>query len=120
VKLGATPEARLASQTAKTCTALGRHADAEPLYAQAGARWSATSHPRVRALDLHLLGAAQAAQGHLDQACATWTAAVPRLRDVRSARTRRAVADIRAWLMTPRHRDSAAARELVAVLQATG
>lgn len=119
VKLGGTPEARLASQTAKTFSALGRHADAEPLYAQAGARWSAASHPRVRALDLHLLGSAQAAQGHLDQACATWTAAVPALREVRSARTRRAVTDIRQWLRTPRHRDSPAARELIAVLRDT-
>jgi hypothetical protein len=119
VQLGGTPEARLASQTAKTFTALGRHADAEPLYAQAGARWSGASHPRIKALDLHMLGGAQAAQGHLDQACATWTAAVPALREVRSARTRRAIADIHAWLMAPRHRDSPAARELLAVLQAT-
>jgi len=118
-QLGGTPEARLASQTAKTFTAMGRHADAEPLYAQAGARWNTASHPRVRALALHLLGSSQAAQGHVDQACATWTVAVPTLREVRSARTRRAIADIRAWLMAPRHRDSAPARELLAVLQAT-
>ena len=98
---------------------MGRHAEAEPLYAQAGARWSTASHPRVRALALHLLGSSQAAQGHVDQACATWTVAVPTLREIRSARARRAVADVRAWLMTPRHRDSAAARELLAVLQAT-
>jgi hypothetical protein len=120
VTLGGTPEARLASQTAKTFTALGRHADAEPLYAHAGNRWSAATHPRVRALDLHLLGSTQAAQGHLEQACATWTAAVPTLREVRSARTRRALADIRASLSTSRHRDSPSARELLALLQAPG
>jgi hypothetical protein len=117
VTLGGTPEARLASQTAKTFSALGRHADAEPLYAQAGMRWSAASHPRVRALDLHLLGSAQAAQGHLEQACATWTTAVPTLREVRSARTRRAVADIHATVSAPRHRDTPAARELLTLLQ---
>jgi len=119
VTLGGTPEARLASQTAKTFTALGRHADAEPLYAAAGARWSAATHPRVRALDLHLLGGAQVKQGHLEQACATWTAAVPTLREVRSARTRRALADIRAAVTTSRHRDSPSARELLALLLAT-
>jgi hypothetical protein len=119
VTLGGTPEARLASQTAKTFTALGRHADAEPLYATAGARWSAATHPRVRALDLHLLGGAQVAQGHLEQACATWTVAVPTLRDVRSARTRRALADIRTSVTTSRHHDSPAARDLLTLLQAT-
>jgi tetratricopeptide (TPR) repeat protein len=116
--LGGTPEARLASQTAKTWTALGRHADAEPLYQQAAARWSGASHPRIKALDLHYLGSSQAAQGHLDQACATWTAAVPTLREVRSARTRRAITEIRTWLKTPRHRESPAARELRAMLRA--
>jgi hypothetical protein len=111
--LGGTPEARLASQRARTFTALGRHADAEPLYARATNRWGPTSHPRIRALDLYALGRAQALQGHLEQACHTWSEAVPMLRSVRSARTIRALSDIHATLAAPRHRNTAAARRLM-------
>lgn len=75
VSLGGSPSARMASQAAKTLTALGRHREAEPLYARTASRWNPATRPRVLALALNNLGRAQAQQGHLEKACATWSQA---------------------------------------------
>lgn len=118
VSLGGSPQARMASQGAKTLTALGRHRDAEPLYGRAAGRWDPSTHPRVLALALNNLGRAQAEQGHLEQACATWTRAAQGLTVAAdsSARARTALTDIRATLAQPRHRASQPARELTHLL----
>jgi hypothetical protein len=120
VSLGGSPQIRMASQAAKTLTAMGRHRDAEPLYARTASRWSPSTHPRVRALALNNLARAQVAQGHLDQACGTWIRAVEGLRSASesSARARRAVVELRASIDQPRHRTSRSVRELRALLDA--
>jgi tetratricopeptide (TPR) repeat protein len=118
VSLGGSPEIRMASQAAKALTTIGRPADAEPLYQLASNRWNPVTHPRVRALALHELGRAQAAQGHLDQAVATWTGAASDLRGAgtNSARARRAIAGIRKAINVPRSRNSPIVKRLRAIL----
>jgi hypothetical protein len=111
------PATLLASHAGKTLEALGDHRAAEGFFARCVGGWSAGSHSRVRALAIHQLAQVQAAQGHLDRACATWQPAIGALTATRSARTRRAVADIRSTLAAPRHRGSPAARALRAALQ---
>ena len=114
VSLGGAPETRMASHTAKTLTALGRYQEAEPLYRLAAGRWNPVTHPRVLALSVHQLGRAQAAQGHLDQACATWSGSFDVLTPASrsSVRARKAMSDIRTIIAAPRHRNSAAAKQL--------
>jgi hypothetical protein len=111
------PQALLHSHTAKTLAALRDHRGAEQHFAHTVTGWDPSSHSRVRALTLHQLGRAQADQGHLDQACATWRAAAEPLKVTHSARTRNAILDIRSTLAMPRHRTSPAARDLQAVLR---
>lgn len=117
VKLNGSALARLTSQSAKVWTALGRHATAETLHARAAARWDPETHPRVRTLTLTSLAAAQAAQGHIEQACGTWAEAIPLLRTIQSARADRALATIRATVSGPRHRNLPAAKQVLAALR---
>lgn len=120
ISLGGSPQTRMASQAAKTFTSLGRHVDAEPLYARTASRWSPSTHPRVLALALTNLGRAQAAQGHYEQACTTWARAVPGLASTAdtSARARQAIADIRGTVHQPRLHSTPAAREVSDLLAA--
>jgi hypothetical protein len=106
----------VASHSAKTFSALGDHARAEPLDARAAGRWDANTHPRIQALTLARLGNNQVAQGHLEQACATWTQAVGPLRSLRSARAQQAVSAMEHVLSIPRYRNSPPARALLAQL----
>jgi len=118
VSLGGSAQTRMASQAAKTFTRLGRHSKAEPLYARTASNWNPSTHPRVLALALNNLAGAQAAQGHLDQACTTWIRALDglTLASDSSARARSALTDIRTRIQAPRLRTNAAARELRAQL----
>ena len=54
----------------------------------------------------------QYAQGHIEQACATWGRAIDSMDAVQSARTRRAVVSIRKNLTSVRVRGVRAAQEL--------
>ena len=108
--------ARVTNQSAKVWTVLGNHVTAESLHARAVARWNPDSHPRVRALTLSSLASAQAAQGHIEQACGTWTEAVPGLRTIQSARSEQALVTIHTTLSAPRHRKLPAAKQLLGAL----
>jgi tetratricopeptide (TPR) repeat protein len=108
--------ARVTNQSAKVWAVLGDHATAETLHSRAAARWNPDTHQRIRALTLSSAASAQAAQGHIEQACATWSQAVSGLRATRSARAQQAISSIRATLSTPRHRTLPAARSLLAAI----
>lgn len=83
------------SHTAKTLNRIGDHAAAERYYgAAARARRNPDQH-RITGLDLAGQGGEQAAQGHIEQACATWGRALTVLDGVRSARAAKAVQGMR-------------------------
>ncbi len=108
---------RVTNQSAKVWSVLGDHAKAETLHARAAARWNADSHPRVRALTLSSLAVEQAAQGHIEHACATWSEAIPGLRSARSARSERAMSTIKATLNAPRYLTLPAAKHVLMALE---
>jgi len=86
------------SHTAKTLNRIGDHASAERYY---GAAARARPHPdqqRITGLELAAQGGEQAAQGHVDQACATWGRALTSLDSVRSARATKAVSGMRRYV----------------------
>lgn len=95
--LWGSPRATVSSHTAKTFRALGDHGNAERHYA-ASARSRTDKHTRITALTLAAQGREQAAQGHLEQACGTWSRSLGLLDGVRSARAVDEVAGIRRQL----------------------
>ncbi|MFI8938291.1 hypothetical protein [Streptomyces syringium] len=100
------------SHTAHILTRLGDHREAERYHASAARRYDGTEHQRIKALSSVAEGRAQCAQGHIEQACATWGRALDAMTGVRSSRTRQAVTAIRTDLNRFRGRDTRAAREL--------
>jgi hypothetical protein len=92
--------ATVASHTAKTFTALGDHARAEAHYIGAAASRDPGTYRRIHALNLAQAAEAQAAQGHADQACATWDTALTHMTGVTSDRHRQAVTTMRPHLRT--------------------
>jgi len=104
--------ATVASHTAKTFTALGDHRRAEAHYVAAAAGRDPENYRRIHALNLAQAAEAQAAQGHADQACATWSTAVTYMEGVTSDRHRQALTTMRAQLRTFRRRDVPGATQL--------
>jgi tetratricopeptide (TPR) repeat protein len=104
--------ATVASHTAKTFTALGDHRRAEAHYATAAARRDPERYRRIHALNLAQAAEAQAAQGHADQACATWSTALTYMYGVTSDRHRRALATMRGRLRMFKRRGVPGAGEL--------
>jgi hypothetical protein len=96
--------ATVASHTAKTWTALGRHGEAAKSYATAARLRDPSGHRRVRALDLAQTAEAQAAQGHAEEACQSWSAAFEHMAGVSSARHRAAVGRAQGYLRQYAHR----------------
>lgn len=90
------------SHTAKTLNRIGDHASAERYYAAAARARPHPDQQRITGLELAAQGGEQAAQGHVDQACATWGRALIVLDGVRSARAAKAVSgmrrSVRPWL----------------------
>jgi hypothetical protein len=90
------------SHTAKTLNRIGDHAAAERYYAAAARARPHPDQQRITGLELAAQGGEQAAQGHVDQACATWGRALASLDGVRSARATKAVSgmrrSVRPWL----------------------
>jgi hypothetical protein len=72
----------------------------------------AATFTRTHAVTLGYLGAVQARQGNLDEACATWSTALGAMDGIRSARARQTVADMRSALSPFRRRGIATAAEL--------
>ncbi|MDI9829665.1 hypothetical protein [Streptomyces sp. KAU_LT] len=91
------PRATVASHTAKTFRELRDHANAERHYAVSARSRSAggQEHQRITALTLAAQGREQAAQGHLEQACGTWSDSLDLFTGVRSARAKSEVHSIR-------------------------
>jgi tetratricopeptide (TPR) repeat protein len=110
--LGGPAEARLSNQSAKTLLALGDLPAAEQLFRRAARCWDARTHPRVHALTMAELAQTQCAQGHVEQACETWTVALNGMTGVRSARIRDAVRSMRQHLAAYSRRGLGAARRL--------
>jgi hypothetical protein len=100
--LWGSPRACVNSHTAKTLNRIGDHAAAERYYAAAARARLHPDQQRITGLDLAAQGGEQAAQGHVDQACATWGRALTSLDGVRSARAAKAVGGmrraVRPWL----------------------
>ncbi|WP_431954900.1 hypothetical protein [Actinacidiphila sp. bgisy167] len=92
------PQATVASHTAKTFHALGDHANAERHFAASARQRPGTGNERIAALTLAAQGREQAAQGHVEAACGTWGKALDLLNGVRSARAVDEVAGIRRQL----------------------
>lgn len=109
--LWGSPRATVSSHTAKTFRALGDHGNAERHYA-ASARSRTAKHTRITALTLAAQGREQAAQGHLEQACGTWSRSLDLLDGVRSARAADEVDSIRRQLRSLSGRGVRAAVDL--------
>lgn len=96
--------ATVASHTAKTWTSLGRHSDAAKIYTQAARLRDPSGHRRVRALEFAQTAEAQAAQGHAEEACESWSEAFTNMTGVSSARHRAAVGRAQGFLRQYAHR----------------
>lgn len=72
----------------------------------------ATAFTRTHAITLGYLGAVQARQGGLEEACATWSNALNAMDGIRSGRTRQVAADMRSVLSPFRRRGLRAVAEL--------
>ncbi|GAB2622888.1 Tat pathway signal protein [Streptomyces capparidis] len=106
------PPATVQARTAKTLKALGDHRGAARAYAAAAANRPPGAYARVTALNLSSQAEHELAQGHLDEACATWHRALDAMEGVRSARTRKTLRAVRTALHPYRTRGAANAAQL--------
>jgi len=105
-------EASLAHETACTLRDLGDLTRATEQFHRSVRTRKAATFTRTHAVTLGYLGAIQARQGAIDEACATWSTSLDMMDGVQSARTRQTVTDMRAALSTLRTRGIPAAAEL--------
>lgn len=112
--LWGSPRATVASHSAKTFKELRDHANAERHYAVSARSRSngGRDHQRITALTLAAQGREQAAQGHLEQACGTWSHSLTMFTGVRSSRAKTEVRSIRRALRTFERRGVSAAVDL--------
>ncbi|MBD3009668.1 hypothetical protein IEJ02_37935 [Streptomyces sp. 5-10] len=106
------PEATVVSHTAKVLEDLGDHRRASQYYAHAAASRPAGTYARIVALDLVAAAESQLKQGSVEEACTTWSRAMDRMDGVASARTRKAVRNIRRNLAPYRSRGLRCAADL--------
>jgi len=105
-------EASLAHETACTLRDLGDLTAATSQFRHSVRTRKAATFTRTHAVTLGYLGAVQARQGAIDEACSTWSTALDVMDGVHSGRTRQTVADMRASLSPFRARGISAAAEL--------
>ncbi|MCX5378094.1 Tat pathway signal protein [Streptomyces sp. NBC_00091] len=98
-------EASLAHETALALRDIGDLDGAEQQLHRSARTRKAAKFTRTHAVTLGYLGGIQARQHRIDEACATWSASLDAMNGVRSARTRRAAADMRAALSPLRNRN---------------
>jgi len=112
--LWGSPRATVASHAAKSLRELGDHANAEKHYATSARvrPHGGRSAQRITALTLADQGREQAAQGHLEQACATWGHSLDMFTGVRSQRATKQVRGIRRSLQVFERRGVKAAVDL--------
>jgi hypothetical protein len=105
-------EASLAHETACTLRDLGDLDAATSQFRRSVLTRKAATFTRTHAVTLGYLGAVQARQGAIDEACSTWSTALEVMDGVHSGRTRQTVVDMRAALSPFRARGIPAAAEL--------
>ncbi|WP_405642355.1 hypothetical protein [Streptomyces uncialis] len=93
-------------------TASHTAARTERHHARARLRYAGTAHQRIGALSAAAEGQAQADQGQIEAACATWTATLDTMRGIRSRRIVKAVKGMRTGIRPARARGSRAAQAL--------
>ncbi|MFD9815678.1 hypothetical protein [Streptomyces sp. NPDC059080] len=89
------PVATVHSRTAKVLETLGDRRRAAAMYGAAAASRPPGTYARIVALDLVAQAEMQAAEGGIEQACATWGRAMDHMDGVRSARTTKALTGMR-------------------------
>ncbi|WP_245687224.1 Tat pathway signal protein [Streptacidiphilus griseoplanus] len=104
-------EASLAHETACTLRDSG-HLDAAISQFRRSARTRQAAFPRTHAVTLGYLGALQAQQGGIEQACSTWARALDLMDGVRSGRTVQTARQMRQALSPYRPRGISAVREV--------
>lgn len=91
-------EASLAHETACALRDLGDLPGAERQFRRSVRTRKIATFTRTHAVTLGYLGAVQARQGSVEQACATWSKALDTMDGIRSGRTRQVATDIRSAL----------------------
>lgn len=105
-------EASLAHETASALRDMGDLDGAAKQFRCSVRKRSAGAFARTHAVTLGYLGGVQLRQGHAEEACGTWSAALTAMEGVRSGRTRQAAADMRAALSPLRARGLRFVREV--------
>jgi len=106
------PTATVHSRTAKVFETLGDRRRAAAMYGAAAASRPPGTYARIVALDLVAQAEMQAAEGSVEQACATWGRAIDHMDGVQSKRTLKAVGGMRHNLSRFRARGLRCAAEL--------
>ncbi len=97
-------EASLAHETACTLRDIGDLNGAQQQFLRSVRTRAASSFTRTHAVTLGYLGAVQARQGAMEEACATWSRALDAMEGIHSARARRTASDMRRALSPVRGR----------------
>ncbi|MFI7218563.1 Tat pathway signal protein [Micromonospora maritima] len=97
-------EASLAHETACALRDTGDAAGATAQFLRSVKTRKASAFTRTHAVTLGYLGAVQAKQGEIEEACTTWSRALDAMEGVRSGRTRQVAAEMRAILSPYRRR----------------
>ncbi|MFI7332832.1 tetratricopeptide repeat protein [Micromonospora aurantiaca (nom. illeg.)] len=105
-------EASLAHETACALRDTGDPAGAMAQFRRSVKTRKASSFTRTHAVTLGYMGAVQARQGEIEEACATWTRALNAMEGVRSGRTRQVAAEMRAILSPYKRRSIRAVRDV--------
>jgi tetratricopeptide (TPR) repeat protein len=105
-------EASLAHETACALRDIGDLTGSVREFQRSVRTRQAATFTRTHAVTLGYLGAVQARQGALDEACAAWSQALEAMEGVRSGRTRQTVLDMRSVLSSFRGRGIRAVTDL--------
>jgi tetratricopeptide (TPR) repeat protein len=105
-------EASLAHETACTLRDIGDLEGAARQFRRSVRTRKAATFTRTHAVTLGYLGAVQARQGNIEEACASWSRALDAMDGVRSGRTHQVVVDMRSVLSPLRRREVRAVAEL--------
>lgn len=105
-------EASLAHETACTLRDTGDLAGAIQQFRRSVRIREVAMFTRTHAVTLGYLGSVQACQGHIEEACATWSRALTAMDGVRSARTRQVAIEMRSILSPFRQRGIRAVTDL--------
>jgi hypothetical protein len=105
-------EASLAHETACTLRDAGDLPGAMREFRRSVRTRQAASFTRTHAVTMGYMGAVQARQGNVEEACSTWSGALEAMDGIRSARTRQTVTDMRSALTPFRRRGVRAVADL--------